>query len=76
MFSTSYSIVSENVITDATMDEAKKISGRVAFKDSHSLSDKVNNFSDENFWEDYNIIEPVESLENAVNRLRKAINKN
>ena len=76
LFSTSYSIVSENVITDATMDEAKKISGRVAFKDSHSLSDKVNNFSDENFWEDYNIIEPEESLENAVNRLRKAINKN
>lgn len=76
LFSTSYSIVSENVITDAKMDEAKKISGRLAFKDSHSLSDKVNNFSDENFWEDYNIIEPDESLENAVNRLRKAINKN
>lgn len=75
LFSTSYSIVSESVITDARIDEAKRISGKLAFKDTYSLSDKMVNFTDENFWEDYNIIEPEESLENAVNKLRKAINK-
>jgi hypothetical protein len=34
----------------------------------------VSNFVDKDFWEDYNIIEPEESLENAVEKLRKAIN--
>ncbi|MFW9624572.1 MAG: carboxypeptidase-like regulatory domain-containing protein, partial [Bacteroides graminisolvens] len=42
-----------------------------AFHERNSLSDKVSNFYDENFWEDYNIIEPTESLENAVNKLKK-----
>ena len=36
-----------------------------------SLSDKVSNFADEGFWGSYNIIEPTESLEHAVNKLKK-----
>jgi hypothetical protein len=32
----------------------------------------VQDFYDEKFWEDYNIIEPTESLEYAVKRLKKA----
>ena len=55
-------------------EDAKKIPVKVAFKDNQSLSDKVTNFLDENFWEDFNIIEPEETLENAVEKLRKAIN--
>jgi len=74
LFSTSYSIVSETVITDSNPEDVQKISGKVAFKDNQSLSDKVTNFLDEDFWEDFNIIQPEESLENAVEKLRKAIN--
>jgi hypothetical protein len=33
-------------------------------------------FYDEAFWEDYNIIEPTESLEEAVGKLKKAIDRN
>jgi hypothetical protein len=33
--------------------------------------DKVEYFKDPDFWEDYNIIEPTESLDKAVNRLLK-----
>ena len=43
----------------------------VRFKCSQSLSDKVSNFADEGFWGSYNIIEPTESLEHAVNKLKK-----
>jgi hypothetical protein len=32
-------------------------------------------FYDKNFWEDYNIIEPTESLEQAVGKLKKAIDR-
>ena len=76
LFSTSYSIVSETVITDSNPEDVQRISGKVAFKDNQSLSDKVTNFLDEDFWEDFNIIQPEESLENAVEKLRKAINNN
>ena len=33
--------------------------------------DEVDNFTSDNFWGGYNIIEPTESLEHAVNKLKK-----
>lgn len=71
IFSTNYTIVSETVITGGRAETAARIPFRLAFKESQSLSDRVNNFFDKDFWEDYNIIEPEESLEYAVNRLKK-----
>ncbi len=71
LFSTNYTIVSETVITGGRGEVLVKIPYRLAFKESQSLSDKVVSFYDPNFWEDYNIIEPDESLEYAVNRLKK-----
>lgn len=72
-FHTNYTVVSEMVITDREDNPNTIISLREAFRDSQVLSDKVGNFYDEKFWGDYNIIEPTESLERAVNKLRKAI---
>ncbi|MDL2214628.1 carboxypeptidase-like regulatory domain-containing protein [Dysgonomonas sp. OttesenSCG-928-M03] len=71
IFSTGYTIVSEMVVTDGKAGNVNNIPNKLAFKQNQALSDKVSNFYDENFWEDYNIIEPTESLENAVSKLRK-----
>jgi hypothetical protein len=71
LFATNYTVISESVITDIKETEIEMITYKESFKISQSLSDKVSNFYDENFWEDYNIIEPSESLENAVNKLKK-----
>lgn len=71
LFSTNYTIVSELVITDKKTDNVASISRKNAFNLNASLSDKVGNFQDPNFWEDYNIIEPSESLESAVTKLKK-----
>ena len=30
-------------------------------------------FDDPDFWKDYNIIEPTESLENAIDKLKKNV---
>ncbi|KAA6333885.1 hypothetical protein EZS27_017757, partial [termite gut metagenome] len=73
LFSTNYSVVSEMVVTDRKEHDIATIPSRFAFSDKHSLSDKVNSFYDEDFWEDYNIIAPTESLEAAVNKLKKSI---
>jgi len=71
LFSTNYTIVSETVITGGKTDVINKIPHRYAFSNNQSLSDNVINFFDKDFWEDYNIIEPDESLESAIGRLKK-----
>lgn len=71
LFSTGYTIISEMVITDRREDNVSGISYKDSFNKNQVLSDKVRNFYDSNFWEDYNIIEPTESLDAAVNKLKK-----
>lgn len=71
LFSTGYTIVSEMVVTDKREDNVSSISHKDSFSKNQVLSDKVRSFYDSNFWEDYNIIEPTESLDAAVNKLKK-----
>lgn len=75
LFATTYSVVSEMVTTDRKTEGIENIVSGVDFKSRYSLSDHVANFYDEEYWQDYNIIEPSESLENAVNKLRKRSSK-
>lgn len=72
LFKTNYTIVAETVITGVREENALKIPYRLAFRENQSLSDKVSSFTDPDFWEDYNIIAPDESLETAVSKLKKA----
>ena len=71
LFATNYSILSEMVVTDSHDENVTGIPYRLAFKPNQSLPDKVSDFMDNDFWGAYNIIEPTESLESAVNRLKK-----
>lgn len=71
LFATNYSILSEMVVTDSRDENVTGIPYRLSFKPNQSLSDKVSDFSDDDFWGAYNIIEPTESLESAVTRLKK-----
>ncbi|WP_102408997.1 carboxypeptidase-like regulatory domain-containing protein [Parabacteroides bouchesdurhonensis] len=70
LFSTNYTILSEMVVTDGKIQK-EGIPYKMAFRPNQSLSDKVENFIDEDFWGAYNIIEPTESLESAVYKLKK-----
>lgn len=71
LFATGYTILSEMVVTDRKTQPIAEIPRQMAFKPTYSLADQVNNFTDEDFWGKYNIIEPTESLENAVSKLKK-----
>lgn len=73
IFSTGYTIVSEMVVTDSKGDNISNIPRKQEFKNNQTLADQVGNFYDENYWGDFNIIEPTESLESAVNKLRKQL---
>lgn len=71
LFSTGYSVVSEMVVTDLSNENVKNIPHKAAFNLHDAFSDKVTAFTDEDFWGAYNIIAPTESLEKAVNKLKK-----
>ena len=70
MFATSYTAVNELVVTDIR-EPAAQIPRSEMFRTNDILSDKAAEFMDPDFWKDYNIIEPTESLEHAIGRLRK-----
>ena len=71
LFSTNYTVQSEMIVTESKDDFITNIPRRESFNERESLSDKVMSFYDDNFWGTYNIIEPTESLESAVNKLKK-----
>ena len=70
LFSTNYAVVSEMVVTDIE-PSTTNIPIREAFGKDQILSDDASLFFDKDFWGNYNIIQPEESLEKAVSRLRK-----
>lgn len=77
LFASTYTTVSEMVVTDrlASGRDAKRPSGRSSFGIKDRFYDRVEYFEDPDFWADYNIIEPTESLENAIDKLKKKIKK-
>ncbi len=77
LFSSSFTAISEMVVTDRLQQghAAKRPRGRSSFGLRERFYDRVEYFDDPNFWADYNIIEPTESLEHAIGKLKKKIRK-
>ena len=70
LFATAYAVVNERVVTDLR-EPAVPIPRAEAFRSVDYLIEKAAEFQDPDFWKDYNIIEPSESLEHAIGRLRR-----
>ena len=73
LFSTGYTVLSEMVATDREENNVAMIPGKLAFRQKDAFYDKVDEYWNEDFWGSYNIIEPTESLENAVHKLKKRL---
>ena len=71
LFSSGFTALAEMVMVDRDDSPLQDISRKEAFGRRDIFSDKVDDFSDPEFWKDYNIIEPTESLENAVLKLSR-----
>jgi hypothetical protein len=73
LFASSFTTVSEMVVTDRVGQgrDARRPRGRSSFGIKERFYDRVEYFEDPGFWSDYNIIEPTESLEHAIDRLKK-----
>jgi len=73
-FRNSYTINSEMAVTDISFNE-RKIDVQSRIRPRDIISAKVKDFTDENFWEDYNIIEPDQSIENVIARIIRQLKR-
>lgn len=72
LLSTNFTCVNEMVVTGRHEIGANPpIAKTDRFSSRESLSDVTQRYADPDFWADYNIIEPTESLEHAIDRLHK-----
>ena len=71
LFSTTFTASCEMVVTDRSQNRAHPLSGRISFDSRDRFFDRVQFFEDPAFWEDYNIIEPTETLDKAIDKLLK-----
>lgn len=72
-FSSVYTTYTEMVAIDRDDAPAETIGRKEAFRSGQIFSDMVDEYGDADYWEGYNIIPPTESLEHAVERLKKEV---
>ena len=71
LFSSTFTTSTEMVMVDRNDRPEERIRMKDAFKQREVFYDVVEAYWNEDFWKDYNIIEPTESLESAVKKLKK-----
>ncbi len=72
LWRTEFTAVAEMVVTNRYNGAAViPIDRRESFRSNDILAEKTQIYADPDFWKDYNIIEPTESLEHAIDRLKK-----
>ena len=74
LFNKVYTLSSEMAVTDWQVNHTdKKIKNKLS--PSVIITDAISGFSDPNFWGQYNLIEPDKSIETAIEKIRKSIEK-
>jgi len=73
LFNTYYTTMSEIAVTDRTDQEVIKFAGKEKIRYTDVFSEKVTAFTDQEFWGDYNVIEPDQSIESAIRRLSRKL---
>ena len=76
LFSTSFTATCEMAVTDSQSDQVQPIASRNSFDSRDAYYDKVEYFLDPDYWSNYNIIEPSESLDKAIKRLVSKYRRN
>jgi hypothetical protein len=73
LFNTYYTTMSEIAVTDRTNEEVIKFAARDKLRYSDIFTEQVAAFTDPEFWGDYNVIEPDQSIESAIRRLSRRL---
>jgi hypothetical protein len=75
LFHSNYTFLSEAAITGISHKNIEKQKARLSLKYNDAFSDKVNDFQDPKFWGASNIIEPESSIQTAIKKIRRKLNR-
>lgn len=75
LFNSVYTLSSEMAITDWEESLDDSFTRKESLKPTVILSDEASGFSDPAFWGEYNIIEPEKSIESAINKINKQLER-
>ncbi|KPK84040.1 MAG: hypothetical protein AMS27_11090 [Bacteroides sp. SM23_62_1] len=75
LFRSMYTTTSEMAVTDISSENIQKYKYRETTKLSDVFVEEVTDFEDPDFWGDYNIIKPDESIEAAIERLSRKLKR-
>lgn len=76
LFNTNYYSTVEMAVTDWGKNaEKKSIDFKDRIKPSIIISDEASGFSDSQFWGEFNVIEPEKSIETAIKKIQKQLEK-
>jgi hypothetical protein len=76
LFNKVYTLSSEMAVTDWEINSTNKtIKSKDRLRPSVIITDAISGFSDPNFWGEYNLIEPDKSIEAAIEKIRKNLEK-
>jgi hypothetical protein len=75
IFRTRYNLMFELAVMDRSNENVESFVRRETFRNNNILADMVPVYFTDNFWGDYNYIEPDVSIDEAIIKLNKNINK-
>jgi hypothetical protein len=75
LFRSRYTTMTEMAVTDIDTRNITKYKFRETTKRSDIFADQVNNFEDPDFWGEYNIIQPEESIQSAIQRIGRKLQR-
>lgn len=76
IFSSNYTIMSEMAITDRQMDGVTRFTSKESLKSTAVLADMVPVYFADDFWGEYNVIEPEESIQSAIKKINRKLKRN
>lgn len=74
LFNSVYTLNSEMAVTDWKISDDSNYQGE-KLKPDVILTDKTSGFADPEFWGEYNIIEPEKSIENAIKKINRKLER-
>lgn len=75
LFASNYFTVSEMAVTDVDTENLVRHKVRETTRPGDILVEKISDFEDPEFWGDYNIIQPEQTIEQAIERLNRRLKR-
>lgn len=76
LFNSKYSVSSEIAVTNfETMEMDKPFRIKKPLRTSVILADEASGFADPDFWGEYNVIEPEESIQSAIKKIQRQLER-